>query len=62
LTERLFRLLRRLYPQEGGVSARQPDLLGERLVARAASQDDETLDVALARHLLRRMQNTPSPS
>jgi len=49
LHERLFALLRRLYPQEGGVSALLPDLLGERLVARALMQDDELLDIALAR-------------
>ncbi len=49
LHERLFDLLRRLYPQAGGVSSLQPDLLGERLVARALSRDDELLDIALAR-------------
>ncbi|WP_295384312.1 toll/interleukin-1 receptor domain-containing protein [uncultured Thiodictyon sp.] len=47
--ERLFAQLRQLYPQEGGVSALLPDLLGERLVARALMQDDELLDIGLAR-------------
>jgi tetratricopeptide (TPR) repeat protein len=50
MAERLFALLRRIYPHEGGLSALIPDLLGERLVARAVAQDDELLDIALARH------------
>ncbi|MCB2263284.1 MAG: hypothetical protein LGR52_10165 [Candidatus Thiosymbion ectosymbiont of Robbea hypermnestra] len=49
LHEQLFTRLRRLYPQDGGVAPLQPDLLGERLAARALARDDELLDIALAR-------------
>ena len=49
LRERLFDLLRQLYPQDAGVAPLQPDILGERLIARAAGLDDELLDIALAR-------------
>ena len=43
---KLFDVLRRLYPVEGGLAGLQPDVLGETLVGEALAQDDELLDVA----------------
>lgn len=46
--QELFKLLRRLYPQEGGgITALEPDLLGEHLVAQGLKGDQEPLEVAL---------------
>ena len=47
LVEASFGLLRRMYPNNGGISGLLPDLLGERLVALALDQDDGLLDVCL---------------
>lgn len=44
--QQIFDLLRRLYPDRGGVRGLEPDLLGERLVAACLSLDDELLDAA----------------
>jgi hypothetical protein len=46
---KLFDVLRRLYPMDGGVGGLQPDLLGEALVSEVLASDDELLDVALER-------------
>ncbi|MBF0161012.1 MAG: tetratricopeptide repeat protein [Magnetococcales bacterium] len=44
----LFKLLRRLYPQEnGGIAPLEPDLLGEHCVAQGLRRDQEPLDVVL---------------
>ncbi len=50
---KLFDVLRRLYPLDGGVGGLQPDLLGEALVSEALASDDELLDIALDRHKAR---------
>ena len=47
IVQAIFDLLRRMYPNHGGISGLLPDLLGERLVALALDQDDELLDVCL---------------
>ena len=45
--EGVFELLRQLYRRDGGLAPLEPDLLGERLVAKALAAEDELLDIAL---------------
>jgi tetratricopeptide (TPR) repeat protein len=55
LRDKVFDLLRKMYPSGEGISALQPDLIGERLVARQLEHDSELLDASLgpraARHV-----------
>jgi tetratricopeptide (TPR) repeat protein/glycosyltransferase involved in cell wall biosynthesis len=48
--DRVFDLLRRLYPHEGGIDALRPDLLGERHVRACLRQDDELLSLIRDKH------------
>lgn len=45
---KLFDVLRRLYPLEGGLVGLQPDVLGETLVSEELAKDDELLDAVFA--------------
>jgi tetratricopeptide (TPR) repeat protein len=44
--DQVIDLLRRIYPQRGGLDALRPDLLGERLVQRSLVNDDGLLEAA----------------